>query len=112
MKRFFVGHDLEVNKTYKIDGIEHNHIKNVMRMSVNDELILVCGDECDYYGKIVAMSKGDTSVFVTGCEKIFIIQSAMLPFFKRLSNRTICHSLFKNLPNLVSKLLYRLKANL
>lgn len=69
MKRFFVGHDLEVNKTYKIDGIEHNHIKNVMRMSVNDELILVCGDECDYYGKIVAMSKGDTSVFVTGCEK-------------------------------------------
>lgn len=69
MKRFFVGHDLEVNKTYKIDGIEHNHIKNVMRMGVGDDLILVCGDECDYYGKIVSMSKGDTSVIVTHSEK-------------------------------------------
>ncbi len=67
MKRFFVGHDLEVNKTYKIDGIEHNHIKNVMRMGVGDELILVCGDEFDYHGKIVAMSKGDTSVTIQNC---------------------------------------------
>lgn len=64
MKRFFVGHSLEINKIYKIDGIEHNHIKNVMRMSIGDELILVCGDEFDYIAKIVGMSKGDTSVLI------------------------------------------------
>lgn len=64
MKRFFVNFSLEKGKTYKIDGIEHNHIKNVMRMSIGDELILVCGDEYDYSAKIVAMSKGDTSVTI------------------------------------------------
>lgn len=69
MKRFFVGHSLEVNKTFKIDGIEHNHIKNVMRMGVGGELILVCGDEFDYLGKIVGMSKGDTSVLIEKKEK-------------------------------------------
>lgn len=69
MKRFFVGHCLEVGKIFKIDGIEHNHIKNVMRMSVGDELILVCGDEYDYIAKIVAMSKGETSVMVTDKEE-------------------------------------------
>lgn len=33
-------------------------------MSIGDELILVCGDEYDYSAKIVAMSKGDTSVTI------------------------------------------------
>lgn len=64
MKRFFVNTKLNINNTYKIDGIEHNHIKNVMRMGVGDEIILVCGDEYDYYAQIVAMSKGDTSVVI------------------------------------------------
>lgn len=62
MKRFFIDKDIDVDSQVKIDGIEHNHIKNVMRMSVGDDLILVCGDEYDYYAQIVAMSKGDTKV--------------------------------------------------
>ena len=64
MKRFFVDEKLEVNEKIKIEGIEHNHIKNVMRMKVGDEIILVCGDEFDYYATIVSISKGDTEVFV------------------------------------------------
>ena len=64
MKRFFVNDKLNIGDTYKIDGIEHNHIKNVMRMGVGDEIIIVCGDDYDYYAEIIAMSKGDTSVVI------------------------------------------------
>lgn len=62
MKRFFVNKSLDVNKSIKIDGIEHNHIKNVMRMVEGDEIILVCGDDYDYLARIVSITKGDTLV--------------------------------------------------
>ena len=64
MKRFFVNKQIEINKNLTIDGIEHNHIKNVMRMKPQDEIILVCGDEFDYFATITSISKGDTEVFV------------------------------------------------
>lgn len=60
MKRFFVDQQLNNNTTVAIEGVEHNHIKNVMRMNVNDEIILVCGDEFDYYARIIEISKGKT----------------------------------------------------
>ena len=68
MKRFYVNKELQINEICTIDGIEHNHIKNVMRMSIGDNLILVCGDEYDYMCEIVAMSKGDTKVKVISRE--------------------------------------------
>ena len=69
MKRFFVSSPLEVYKKFNIDGIEHNHIKNVMRMKVGDDIILVCGDEYDYMATITSLSKGDTEVYINGKEK-------------------------------------------
>ena len=60
MKRFYLNEKLEVNKDYYIEGIEHNHIKNVMRMVEGDECILVCGDDYDYQAKIEKITKGDT----------------------------------------------------
>ena len=65
MKRFFVNKQININETCVIDGIEHNHIKNVMRMQVGDEIIIVCGDKYDYTATIVAMSKGETKVSIT-----------------------------------------------
>ena len=62
MKRFFVDKVFETNKILKIDGIEHNHIKNVMRLSEGDDILLVCGDEYDYLAKIIKFTKGDTTV--------------------------------------------------
>lgn len=62
MKRFFVDSELNNNSKVSIEGIEHNHIKNVMRLSVGDEIILVCGDEFDYLARIIDMSKGKTIV--------------------------------------------------
>lgn len=61
MKRFFVDKELNNADIIKIEGVEHNHIKNVMRMQIGDKIILVCGDEFDYNAEIIAMSKGDTT---------------------------------------------------
>ena len=69
MKRFFVNKQLNINENFVIDGIEHNHIKNVMRMQVGDNIILVCGDDFDYMATIVAMSKGETKVSITDREE-------------------------------------------
>lgn len=62
MKRFFLNADLQLNKSYKIENIEHNHIKNVMRMSVGDKIIIVNGNEFDYTAEIIDMTKGHTLV--------------------------------------------------
>lgn len=64
MKRFFVNDTFDVGSIVKIEGIEHNHIKNVMRMKENEQIILVCGNEYDYLAQIVSFSKGETIVKV------------------------------------------------
>lgn len=62
-KRFFVPKvDLG---TVEIDGEEHNHIANVMRFKVGDDIILIADDEFDYYGTITEIKKNATIVNVT-----------------------------------------------
>ena len=62
MKRFYINKQIELDTIVKIEGIEHNHIKNVMRMVEGDEIILVCGDDYDYFARIIKLTKGDTTV--------------------------------------------------
>lgn len=97
MKRFFVDRELNNLTSIKIDGIEHNHIKNVMRMQVGDEIILVCGDEFDYIARIVAISKGDTICEIVGKEP---------NIFNPLADVTVFQALVKsdNMSLIVQKL--------
>lgn len=48
------------NDRVVLEGIEHNHLKNVLRLKEGDEVVVVCGDEYDYICKIEKISKGDT----------------------------------------------------
>ena len=64
MKRFYVNDKLDLSNQVKIEGIEHNHIKNVMRMKEGDQIILVCGDDYDYIANIDKITKGDTIVTI------------------------------------------------
>ncbi len=64
MKRFFANVNNMKDGQIILDGIEHNHIKNVMRMSVGDEVIAVCGDEFDYLCKVQEMAKNKTILHV------------------------------------------------
>ena len=65
MKRFFVDKSSFKGDKIVIEGIEHNHIKNVMRLNVGDSIVVVCGDEYDYYATITDMKKGETVVVIT-----------------------------------------------
>ncbi len=64
MKRFFLNQQLEVGREYKIEGIEHNHLKNVLRLNEGDKIIAVCGDDFDYIAQIIKITKGDTIISV------------------------------------------------
>lgn len=67
MRRFLVD-KINSNKVI-IEGIEHNHLKNVLRLHEGEEVVVVCGDEYDYICVIEKISKGDTVLTVT--DKIF-----------------------------------------
>ena len=54
------------NDRVVIEGVEHNHLKNVLRLKEGDEVVVVCGDEYDYTCVIEHISKGDTILRVTG----------------------------------------------
>lgn len=97
MKRFFVDKELNNLEIVSIDGIEHNHIKNVMRMQVGDDIILVCGDEFDYFAKIIDMSKGDTTCKIIGKE---------LNIYNPIADVTVFQALVKsdNMSLIVQKL--------
>lgn len=84
MKRFYVDEQLQVNSIVKIEGIEHNHIKNVMRMKVGDEIVLVCGDDYDYLAKITELSKGETKAFVSERQQNMYNPRANLTVFQAL----------------------------
>ena len=59
-KRFFVPDAKPGN--IKIEGEEHNHLANVMRYKVGDDIILICNDDYDYLGKIIEIAKNYTIV--------------------------------------------------
>ena len=66
-KRFFVlGAKLGRNI---IEGDEHNHLANVMRFKVGDEVILIADDDYDYYGTITEIKKNFTVVDVSKKEE-------------------------------------------
>lgn len=56
------------NDKVVLDGIEHNHLKNVLRLVEGEEVIVVCGDEYDYTCVIEKISKGDSLLRVVGKE--------------------------------------------
>ena len=48
------------NDKVLLEGVEHNHLKNVLRLKDGEEVIVVCGDEYDYTCVIEKISKGDS----------------------------------------------------
>ena len=60
MKRFYVDKSQLNNNQVVLDGSEHNHLKNVLRLNEGEEVIVVCGDEFDYICKISKIAKNNT----------------------------------------------------
>ena len=58
MRRFLA--DKVSNNKVVLEGIEHNHLKNVLRLKEGEEVVVVTGDEYDYTCVIEKISKGDS----------------------------------------------------
>lgn len=60
MKRYLVDKTKFDIDNIVIDGIEHNHLKNVMRTNIGEHVIVVCGDGFDYECEVVEFDKNKT----------------------------------------------------
>jgi len=63
MRRFF---GVEKNNKVYIEGEEFNHLKNVLRMSVGDEMLVSLNDEFEYICEVEKMEKGRAICKVNG----------------------------------------------
>lgn len=61
-KRFFLK-DVTIGKNI-LDGEEHNHLSNVMRIKPGEEIVLIGDDDFDYFGKVIQINKNQTLVDV------------------------------------------------
>ena len=59
-RRFFLNHNAGL--TDIIDGDEFNHLHNVLRLKVGDDITVVCGDGFDYHYKITEISKKEAKI--------------------------------------------------
>lgn len=54
MRRFFVKKIIDSEKII-LEGSDYNHLKNVLRFKVGDEIICFCGDGKDYFCEIISL---------------------------------------------------------
>lgn len=59
-RRFFLDHAVQQNDI--IVGDEFNHLRNVLRLNVGDNITIVCGDGFDYHCQIVEITKKEAKV--------------------------------------------------
>ena len=64
MHHFFVSPNQIDDKYVTITGGDVNHIKNVLRMKVNEELLISNGQDKDYYCKIEAISDDEIKALI------------------------------------------------
>lgn len=57
MKRFFIDNP---DESVYLDGSEHNHLANVLRLKAGEEVVLCCGDAWDYVYRIEQITKKNT----------------------------------------------------
>ncbi len=60
MKRFFADKSQFNNNQIVLDGTEHNHLKNVLRLNEGEHVVVVCGDEFDYECAVSKIAKNNT----------------------------------------------------
>ena len=97
IKRFLVDKSSIKNDRVIIDGKEHNHLKNVLRMTAGATIIVTCNDEYDYYCKVEEIQKNFT---------ICKIESREINNANPNANLTVFQALIKgdNMPLVVQKL--------
>ena len=97
LKRFFVDKNNLINNKVYLNDVEHNHLSNVLRLSVGDNVLIVCGDGFDYTCSIESITKKQT---------ILNVLSKSENIYDPKVNVTIYQAIIKgdNMPLVVQKL--------
>ena len=70
MNRFYHSKQLSLNQVVILNEFSGHHAIKVMRVKLNDELILFNGDGCDYYGKVTNIKKKELEVKISNIKEL------------------------------------------
>ena len=85
MKRFFVD---QINTSdVVLTGSEHNHLHNVLRLNVGEQVVLNCGDGFDYHATIVNTAKNSTNLHITDKVKNTVDATTQVTVFQAFVKR-------------------------
>lgn len=84
MPRFFVNRSDVTDSEIFISGSDVNHIKNVLRMNVGEEISVSDGEGRDYFGKITALDKDMVTVHIENSWDSFVELPARIYLFQGL----------------------------
>ena len=70
-----------------LSGMEHNHLKNVMRITEGEEVIVVCGDQFDYLCKVEKVAKNETILHIIKKQENLSNPKVKLAVFQSLIKR-------------------------
>ena len=84
MPRFFVKPQQVTQDTIYIEGSDVNHIKNVLRMAVGEEISISDGEGKDYFGKIETIDSKQVTVSILNSWDSFVELPGKLYLFQGL----------------------------
>ena len=64
MHRFYHPNTININESLFMDNLSSHHALKVMRVKINDQIILFNGDGSDYQGKIINLKKNQIEVLI------------------------------------------------
>ena len=69
LTRIFENSTITLNDTVRLSDNSAQHIRTVLRLKLNDEMVLFNGDGCNYKAKITQLDKREVFVQITDIEK-------------------------------------------
>lgn len=86
MNRFYHPNPLNINQTIILNDFAARHALKVMRVKLNDSLILFNGDGSDYLGKITQIKKHELKITIQTNEKISHESPVQITLIQSLSS--------------------------
>lgn len=104
MRRFLVS-EID-NNNFIIDGGEHNHLKNVLRLKEGDEIVCIINDEYDYYCRILSIEKNRTLCEILNKEINLANPKKKITVFQALTKKDNMNLIIQKLNELGVTILY------
>ena len=100
IRRFFVNKQNIDKHQIIVSGDEHNHLKNVLRLTSGMPIIVVCGDGYDYYANIAQVAKNQTLCNITSTEPNVADPKKNVTVYQALTKKDALYNLVPKLTEL------------